>query len=116
MKKIAVLISFLLIVVGATAQAVAEEKSFFGTWHIPWTDGLAKIQIKDGSSTPGTVIVTYYWGQSENGICTQAKIDNSTLRFELRGNEGKMTVILRTSEDTLTGEKYSTTRLQRVAE
>lgn len=118
MKKLAVLISFLLIVVGSAASTAAAGFPV-GIYNVSWTDGPAIIKITDNSSAPETLAVAYYWGVNGNGICTQAKVDNdgSTLGFELRGNDGEMTVILRVSEDNmLIGEKYSFAPLQRLAE
>ncbi|MBU4142763.1 hypothetical protein KJ590_02055 [Patescibacteria group bacterium] len=116
MKKLVVLISlisFLLIVVGAAAQATAAEEFLFGTWNVPWDDGPATIQIKNESSVPGTVIVVYSWGSEGNGVCAQARIYDSTLTLNLWD---ETIIILRASGDSLVGEKHSTTRLQRVVE
>jgi len=114
MKKFAmVLIGVLLIIVGATANAAAENNPFIGAWTIPWDDGEAKIQVSDRSSVPGTVVATYTW-DGNNGFCTQVvKISDSTLVLKW----GETIIVLCLSADgTLTAEKCSTTRLQRVAE
>ncbi len=114
MKKLVVLISFLLIFVGATVQAAAKENIFFGTWNVPWDDGCpATLQVKNESPVPGTVIVVYYWGSEGNGVCAQARIYDSTMVLNLQDG---MIIVLRFSDDTLVGEKCSTTRLRRITQ
>lgn len=113
MKKtiLAVLISILLIIVGATAQAAAEENPFVGTYTVLWDDGIATIKVTDNSSATGTVVVTYAWGDKGDGFCTQAKFDPSTQTLAFKWGD-TIVVLRKTAQGGLTAERYSTAQVE----
>lgn len=98
--------------VGVASPTFAEEFPF-GTWLIPWNDGIATIEIQNEFPDSGIVVVTYSWDGGKNGVCAQARLQDSVLTLAIWD---ETVIVLRASENELIGEKYSITRLQKVSE